>query len=139
MMEAGWSARQVARQLFHSDCVARRCWNQGIREMSSTRTPDSGSRRQTSRREDRHILKDIWDRGAPYVCCSCSPPINASTLSGAAHEETGLQWNETRSTLATNIDSISLVMPIVFVCGDPVVNASILHLLYSDIPLPQSV
>ncbi|GFX68240.1 transposable element Tcb1 transposase [Trichonephila clavipes] len=28
-------------------------------------------------------------------------------------------------------------MTIVFVCGDPVVNASILPLLYSDIPLPQ--
>ncbi|GFW93792.1 transposable element Tcb2 transposase [Trichonephila clavipes] len=30
-------------------------------------------------------------------------------------------------------------MTIVFVCGDPVVNASILRLLYSDSPLPQLV
>ncbi|GFV21022.1 uncharacterized protein TNCV_2280651 [Trichonephila clavipes] len=30
-------------------------------------------------------------------------------------------------------------MTIVFVCGDPVVNASILPLLYSDTPLPQLV
>ncbi|GFW33630.1 uncharacterized protein TNCV_2211621 [Trichonephila clavipes] len=26
MVEAGWSARRVTRQLVHSDCVARRCW-----------------------------------------------------------------------------------------------------------------
>ncbi|GFW64750.1 hypothetical protein TNCV_4450521 [Trichonephila clavipes] len=29
--EAGWSARRVARQLGHSDCVARRRWDQWIR------------------------------------------------------------------------------------------------------------
>ncbi|GFX48406.1 uncharacterized protein TNCV_4614021 [Trichonephila clavipes] len=104
MMEAGWSARRVARQLGRSDCVVRRCWDQWIREMSFTRRPGSGRPRQTSRREDRHILrnarvqptaspaaishrlhfhsgplcllepydgacrKDIWDRGAHYVC-----------------------------------------------------------------------
>ncbi|GFW53465.1 transposable element Tcb2 transposase [Trichonephila clavipes] len=33
----------------------------------------------------------------------------------------------------------SAVMTIVFVCGDPVVNASILLLLYSDTQLPQLV
>ncbi|GFV58064.1 transposable element Tcb2 transposase [Trichonephila clavipes] len=47
-MEAGWSARRVARQLGHSDCVVRRCWDQWIREMSFTRRPDSGCPRQTS-------------------------------------------------------------------------------------------
>ncbi|GFW15615.1 uncharacterized protein TNCV_3581131 [Trichonephila clavipes] len=102
--EAGWSARRVARQLGHSDCVVRRCWDQCIREMSFTRRPGSGCAEQTSRREDRHIvrdarlqptasstaiqaqvapsirtlcllepnkgawMKDIWDRGAHYVC-----------------------------------------------------------------------
>ncbi|GFY08075.1 hypothetical protein TNCV_1354911 [Trichonephila clavipes] len=48
-----------------------------------------------------------------------------------------MQRNGTRSSLVTNPDSISAVKPIVFVCGDPVVNASILSLLYSDTPLPQ--
>ncbi|GFX50081.1 RNase H domain-containing protein [Trichonephila clavipes] len=38
-----------------------------------------------------------------------------------------------------NPDSISAVMTIVFVCADPVVNASILRLLYSDTSLPQLV
>ncbi|GFT03425.1 uncharacterized protein TNCV_2985871 [Trichonephila clavipes] len=28
MMETGWSARRVARQLGRSDCVVRRCWGQ---------------------------------------------------------------------------------------------------------------
>ncbi|GFY01222.1 hypothetical protein TNCV_5076891 [Trichonephila clavipes] len=53
--------------------------------MSFTRRPGSGHLRQTSRREDRHI-------------------------SGAAYEETGLQRNGTRSSLATNPNSISAVM-----------------------------
>ncbi|GFX08354.1 transposable element Tcb2 transposase [Trichonephila clavipes] len=39
MMEDGWSARRVARQLGCSDCVVRRCWDQSIREMSFTRSP----------------------------------------------------------------------------------------------------
>ncbi|GFY18301.1 hypothetical protein TNCV_2047071 [Trichonephila clavipes] len=50
--------------------------------MSFTRRPGSGRSRQISRREVHHIgplcllepyegawLKDIWDRGAHYVCC----------------------------------------------------------------------
>ncbi|GFU17546.1 transposable element Tcb2 transposase [Trichonephila clavipes] len=58
MMEAGWSARRVARQLDRSDCVVRRCWNQWIREISFTRRPGSGRPRQISRREDRHIIRN---------------------------------------------------------------------------------
>ncbi|GFX98190.1 uncharacterized protein TNCV_4908331 [Trichonephila clavipes] len=105
MIEAGWSAKRVARQLGFSDFVVRRCWDQWIREMSFIRRPGSGYHRQTNLREDRHIvrnpsvqptassaaiqaqvapslgalcffepyegawLKDIWDHGAPYVCC----------------------------------------------------------------------
>ncbi|GFT62300.1 transposable element Tcb2 transposase [Trichonephila clavipes] len=52
-MEAGWSARRIARQLDHSDSVVRRCW---IREMSFTLRPGSGRPRQTSRREGQHII-----------------------------------------------------------------------------------
>ncbi|GFY06703.1 transposable element Tcb2 transposase [Trichonephila clavipes] len=58
MMEAGWSARPVARQLRRSDCVVRRCWNQWIVEISFTRRPGSGCPRQTSRREDRYIVRN---------------------------------------------------------------------------------
>ncbi|GFX13141.1 uncharacterized protein TNCV_2989051 [Trichonephila clavipes] len=116
--------------------------------MSFTQRPGSGRLRQTSRREDRHIvtnarpyegvwLKDIWDRGAHYVCCPLRSPIDASVWSGAAHEKTGLQRNGTRSSLVTNPDSISAMMTIVLVCGDPVLNASIAPFLYSETPLPQ--
>ncbi|GFX86072.1 hypothetical protein TNCV_2403681 [Trichonephila clavipes] len=41
------------------------------------------------------------------------------------------------STFTRSPDSISAVMTIVFVCGDPVVNPAILPLLYSDTLLPQ--
>ncbi|GFV64569.1 HTH_Tnp_Tc3_2 domain-containing protein [Trichonephila clavipes] len=58
MMEAGWSAGRVARQLDRSDFVIRRCWDQWIQEMSFTRRPGSGSPRQTSRREDGHIIRN---------------------------------------------------------------------------------
>ncbi|PRD29393.1 UNVERIFIED_CONTAM: hypothetical protein NCL1_29538 [Trichonephila clavipes] len=58
MMEAEWAATLVARQLGRSDCVVRRCWEQWIREMSFTRRPGSGRPRQTSRREDRHIVRN---------------------------------------------------------------------------------
>ncbi|GFV77695.1 transposable element Tcb2 transposase [Trichonephila clavipes] len=58
MMEAGWSARQVACQLGRSDCVVRRCRDQWIREMSFTRRQGSGRHLQTSRREDRHIERN---------------------------------------------------------------------------------
>ncbi|GFT42425.1 uncharacterized protein TNCV_1787011 [Trichonephila clavipes] len=58
MMEAGGSARPVARQLDSSDCVVRRCWDQWIREMSFIRRPGSGRPRQTSRRDDRYIVRN---------------------------------------------------------------------------------
>ncbi|PRD22255.1 UNVERIFIED_CONTAM: hypothetical protein NCL1_49561 [Trichonephila clavipes] len=58
MMEAGWLAKRVARQLGRSDCVVRRCWDQWIREMSFTHRPHSGRPRQTSCREDHHIVRN---------------------------------------------------------------------------------
>ncbi|GFT84932.1 transposable element Tcb2 transposase [Trichonephila clavipes] len=58
MMEAGWSARQVARQLCRSDCVVRRCWVQWIREMSFTRRPGLGHPGLTIRREDLYIERN---------------------------------------------------------------------------------
>ncbi|GFV98329.1 transposable element Tcb2 transposase [Trichonephila clavipes] len=57
-MEAGWSIRRVARQLDHSDCVARMYWDQWIREISFTQRPGSGRSRQTSCRQDRHIVRN---------------------------------------------------------------------------------
>ncbi|GFT01123.1 transposable element Tcb2 transposase [Trichonephila clavipes] len=58
MMEAEWSSRRVARQLGLSDCVVIRCWDQWVREKSFARRPGSGRPRQTSCREDRHIVRN---------------------------------------------------------------------------------
>ncbi|GFS54909.1 uncharacterized protein TNCV_3576231 [Trichonephila clavipes] len=49
-MEAGWSARQIDRQLGRSDCVVRRCWDQWIREMSFTQRLRMSLKDQLSRR-----------------------------------------------------------------------------------------
>ncbi|GFU27374.1 transposable element Tcb2 transposase [Trichonephila clavipes] len=58
MMEAGWSARRVARQLGRSDYVVRMSWYQRIRKMSFTRRPGSERPPQTSRKEGRHIVRN---------------------------------------------------------------------------------
>ncbi|GFS62345.1 HTH_Tnp_Tc3_2 domain-containing protein [Trichonephila clavipes] len=58
----------------------------------------------------------------PLRVLPLTPTIDSSVWSGATHEKTGLQRNGTRSSLVTNPDSISAVMTIVFVCGDPVVT-----------------
>ncbi|GFT21334.1 uncharacterized protein TNCV_3816201 [Trichonephila clavipes] len=58
MVEAGWSSRRVTRQSGRSNYVVSRCWDQCIREMSFTRRPGSGHPRQTSRRENRHIVSN---------------------------------------------------------------------------------
>ncbi|GFV01378.1 transposable element Tcb2 transposase [Trichonephila clavipes] len=84
MMEAGLSVRRVARQLGRSDCVVRRCWDQWIREMSFTRKPGSGHIRQTSRQEDRPIVRNA--RVQPTVSSSAiqaqvAPSLRASVSS----------------------------------------------------------
>ncbi|GFT81172.1 uncharacterized protein TNCV_3882761 [Trichonephila clavipes] len=68
---------------------------------------------------------------------TCAALDSHHRLGGAAHEEIGLQQNGTMSSLATNLDSILAMMTIGFVCGDPVVNASILILFCSGTPLPR--
>ncbi|GFU92166.1 uncharacterized protein TNCV_2530251 [Trichonephila clavipes] len=58
MIDAGWPARRVARQLGRFDCVMRRCWHQWIQEISFSRRSGSGHPRRTSRREDHHIIRN---------------------------------------------------------------------------------
>ncbi|GFV33242.1 transposable element Tcb2 transposase [Trichonephila clavipes] len=117
-MEAGWLARRVARQLGRLDCVPTAS-SAAIQAQIAPSVGAPVSSRTIQRRLAEGHLGDafVW--------------------SGATHEETGQQRNGTKSSLATNPDSISAVMTIVFVCGDLVVNASILPLLYSDTPLLQ--
>ncbi|GFV61859.1 uncharacterized protein TNCV_4106641 [Trichonephila clavipes] len=80
MMEAGWSARRAACQLGLSGCVVRTCWDQWIREMSFTRKPGSGSLRQTSRREDRHIVRNV--RVQPTASSASSQALVATFTRG---------------------------------------------------------
>ncbi|GFW13574.1 HTH_Tnp_Tc3_2 domain-containing protein [Trichonephila clavipes] len=155
-MEVGWSVRRVARQLGRSDCVVKRCWNQWIRDMTFTRRPGSGRPRQTSRREDHHIVRNA--RVQPLassvtiqtqVAPSLVAPVSSQTIRRRlaeghlgsrrslrvlpltpTHRRLRLEWyrargnwtvqrNGSRSSLVTKQDSISAVMTIGFVCGDP--------------------
>ncbi|GFT47418.1 transposable element Tcb2 transposase [Trichonephila clavipes] len=77
-------ARQVARQLGHSGCVVRKCWDQWIREMSFTRRPGSGRLRQTSRREDRHIERIVrvqLTASSPAIQAQVAPSLGTPVLS----------------------------------------------------------
>ncbi|GFW51284.1 transposable element Tcb2 transposase [Trichonephila clavipes] len=80
LMEAGWSARRVARQLGRSDCVVRRCWDQWIRDMSFTRTPGTGRPRQTSRQEDRHTVKKCSHTSKCFI--GCHPDTGSTFIRG---------------------------------------------------------
>ncbi|GFS88563.1 transposable element Tcb2 transposase [Trichonephila clavipes] len=86
-MEAGWSARRVTRQIGRSNCLVRRCWYQWIREMSFTRRPGSGHPRQTSRRENRHIVRNTRVQLTAsstaiqaQVAPSLGPPVSSRTI-----------------------------------------------------------
>ncbi|GFT30073.1 transposable element Tcb2 transposase [Trichonephila clavipes] len=87
MMEAGWSARRVARQLGHSDCAVRRCWDQWIREMSFTRKLGSGCPRQISHREERHSVRNSHVQptassaaNQAQVAPSSGAPVSSGTI-----------------------------------------------------------
>ncbi|GFT11791.1 transposable element Tc1 transposase [Trichonephila clavipes] len=57
MKSAGWSTRRVAEQLDRSECAVRNCWEQGIREGTHARKKGSGATRNTTRREERRIVR----------------------------------------------------------------------------------
>ncbi|GFV78558.1 transposable element Tcb1 transposase [Trichonephila clavipes] len=156
------------------DCALRIAGRWRLTSFSMEYKTGLGRPRQTSHREDRHIVRNarvqptassaaIQAQVAPSLEAPVSsrtirrhpaeghlgsrlplrvlrcvvPLFDASVWSSTTHEKTGLTRNGSRSSLATNPDSISAVMTIVLVCGDPAVNASILPLLYSNTPLPQ--
>ncbi|GFX49685.1 transposable element Tcb2 transposase [Trichonephila clavipes] len=87
IMEAGWSARQVARQLGRSDCAIRRCWDQWIRDMSLTGRPGSGHSLQISRREERRIVRNARVQPTAsstaiqaHVALSLGTPVSSRTI-----------------------------------------------------------
>ncbi|GFX69128.1 HTH_Tnp_Tc3_2 domain-containing protein [Trichonephila clavipes] len=81
MIEAGWSARQLALQLGRCDCVVRRCWDQ---DMSFTRRPGSGYPRQISCRENHHIVRNarvLPTAALAAVQAQLAPSLEASVYS----------------------------------------------------------
>ncbi|GFU98478.1 transposable element Tcb1 transposase [Trichonephila clavipes] len=80
------------------------CWTSGSGRCHLHEDRCSARPRQTNRPEDPHIVRNA--RVQP-------------TASLAAIHRTGMQWNGTRSSLATNPDLISALKTIVFGCGKP--------------------
>ncbi|GFX81470.1 transposable element Tcb2 transposase [Trichonephila clavipes] len=93
MMEAEWSAKRVVPQIGRCVCVVRKCWDQWIRKMSFTRRPGSGCPRQTSRREDRHIVLNTRIQPTAssisiqaQVASSLGVPVSSRPYDGALAE-----------------------------------------------------
>ncbi|GFX78817.1 HTH_Tnp_Tc3_2 domain-containing protein [Trichonephila clavipes] len=57
MKTTGWSTRHVAGQVDRSKCAVRNCWEQWTRESNHARKTGSGATRNTTRREDRRIVR----------------------------------------------------------------------------------
>ncbi|GFU49052.1 transposable element Tcb2 transposase [Trichonephila clavipes] len=88
MMEAGWSARRVARQSGRSDCVVRRCWDQWIREMSFTRRPGSG-------RLDRQVVEKTATSRLAEGHLGSRRPLRVLPLT-PTHRRLRLEWCHAR-------------------------------------------
>ncbi|GFT16719.1 transposable element Tc1 transposase [Trichonephila clavipes] len=57
MKTAGWSTRRVAGQVDRSEFAVRNCWEQWTREGTHAPKTRSGATRETTRREDRRIVR----------------------------------------------------------------------------------
>ncbi|GFS99753.1 transposable element Tcb1 transposase [Trichonephila clavipes] len=57
MKTAGCLTRRVAGQVDRSECAVRNCWEQWTREGTHARKTGSGATRETTRREDRRIVR----------------------------------------------------------------------------------
>ncbi|GFU49806.1 HTH_Tnp_Tc3_2 domain-containing protein [Trichonephila clavipes] len=138
MMESGWSSRRVSRQLGHSDCVTSRREDHHI--VRNARVQPSAS----SAAIQAQVAPSL---GAPVSCRTIRRRLAEGHLVSRCllrvlpltpnHQHLPLEWCHARRNWTAaewnkvvfsegNPDSISAVMTIVFVCGDPGVNASIL-------------
>ncbi|GFX00510.1 transposable element Tcb2 transposase [Trichonephila clavipes] len=57
MKTAGWSTRRVTGQVDRSECAVKNCWEQWTREGTQARKTGSGATRNTTKREDRRIVR----------------------------------------------------------------------------------
>ncbi|GFX64031.1 uncharacterized protein TNCV_1791521 [Trichonephila clavipes] len=104
-MEAGRSARQVARELDRSDCVVRGV----LGPVDPTDIIYTKTRRRTPTTEQPSKRPAHEYKMHEYSSCFIGM---SSWHSGAVHNETGLQRNGARLSLAMNLDLISAVMTI---------------------------
>ncbi|GFW70788.1 HTH_Tnp_Tc3_2 domain-containing protein [Trichonephila clavipes] len=131
MIEAGW---QVARQLGRSDCVP----TSSSTAIQVPVAPSLGAPVSLQTIQRRLAEGHLGSR-CPLRALPLTPTHRSLHLEWCRNRRnwTAAEW--TRSPLAMNPDSITVVMTISFVSGDPVMNASILPLLYSGTPPPQLV
>ncbi|GFY19314.1 hypothetical protein TNCV_4127011 [Trichonephila clavipes] len=131
MMEAEWLVRRVARQLGRSDCVPTASSAAFQAQVAPSLGAPVSSRTIRRRLAEGHLESRRSLRVLPL-----RPTHRRLNWCRARGNWTAAEWYQVE-TLVTNPDSISAVMTIVLVCGDPVLNASILPLLYSGTPLSQ--
>ncbi|GFX78714.1 HTH_Tnp_Tc3_2 domain-containing protein [Trichonephila clavipes] len=141
-MEAGWSARRVTRPLGRSDCVANRREDPHIARNARVQPTASSTAIQvqvaptigapvSSRTIRMRLTEGHLGSWHPIRVLPLTPTHRHLRLElcRVRGNWTAAEWNQV--VFSDESDSISAVMTIVFVCGDPVVNASILPLLYS--------
>ncbi|GFX69107.1 transposable element Tcb1 transposase [Trichonephila clavipes] len=104
-MEAGWSARRVARQLGRCDYVVRRCWDQWIQEMSFTRRPGYRRLCQTNRRDDRYIVRSARVQTTASSAAIQAQPARPPDLSPIEHICNHLGWRVGHPTSLNELEA----------------------------------
>ncbi|PRD28354.1 UNVERIFIED_CONTAM: hypothetical protein NCL1_32619 [Trichonephila clavipes] len=162
-MQRDCALRIAGRGHLTSFSVKYKTGKQSLFECAESLTKEELSPRQTSRREDHHIVRNARVQpsassaaiqaqvapslGAPVSCRTIRRRLAEGHLVSRCllrvlpltpnHQHLPLEWCHARRNWTAaewnkvvfsegNPDSISAVMTIVFVCGDPGVNASIL-------------
>ncbi|GFW91427.1 HTH_Tnp_Tc3_2 domain-containing protein [Trichonephila clavipes] len=119
MKTAGWSTRRVTSQVDRLECVVRNCWEQWTREGTHARKTGSGATRNTTRRENRRIVRQALvdptvtrstiraDEGVANVPQTISRHLAEANLESkrpfralpltAEHRQLRLQWCQARS------------------------------------------
>ncbi|GFV11781.1 transposable element Tc1 transposase [Trichonephila clavipes] len=119
MKTAGWSTRRVAGQVNRSECAVRNCWEQWTREGTHAQKIVSGATRETTRREDRRIVRQALvdptvtrstigtDVGVAIVSQTISRHLAEANLKSKSpfralpltpeHRQLRLQWCQARS------------------------------------------
>ncbi|GFU83657.1 transposable element Tcb2 transposase [Trichonephila clavipes] len=140
MMDVGWSDRRVVRQLGRSDCVTSRRDDHHIVRNARVQPTASSVAIQTqvapslgapvsSRTIRRRLAEGHLESRYPLRVLPLTPTHRPSVWSGAAHEKTGLQRNETRwGVIAYNTRS-----PLVLIRGTMTAQRYVHDILQSHV------